>query len=526
MNIPAQQRFWVFFRDKEGVEFDPYSYFDPAVIKKRLHKDIPLVQFSDLPLRQDYVSRIEIISGKKSLQSRWLNAIAIEASENQMDIIKREHFVSEIKEIVARSHPLDIMIDSPIKANHQKILDLQLNTLGVKYFEENNIDGRGIRIAVFDGGFPGVDKSPLFEHLRNENRIIACYDFVKKDSFVYAYNSHGTSVLTCIAGKSGKKKFGLATGAEFLLARTEVRREVFSEEENWLAAMEWADKNGADIISSSLGYTYDRYFPHQMDGKFSLVTRAANMAASKGILVINAAGNDGDKDWEVIGTPADADSVLSIGGISTVTGIHIDFSSFGPTYDGRLKPNVCALGEVTTSNGSRVKISFGTSFATPLVSGFAACVLQMHPEWDNMKTFDEIQKSGHLYPYFDYAHGYGVPQASYFTGDQREQEPTFTFVQENDSLKIILINLKDKSEIPKNTENEYYGNNNRSCRDEYDLDMDFLYFKVIIEPNKKISRYGVVNMSRAGFFSLPLNKTDNKGTISVYFKGYVDNYKF
>lgn len=160
-------------------------------------------------------------------------------------------------------------------------------------------------------------------------RIIATWDFVKNKEFVYDYSSHGTSVLTCIAGKIDDKKFGLAPGAEFLLARTEITREVFSEEENWLAAVEWADKNGADIIQRISCRIYlQKIFPKEMDGQTTLVTQYANLAASKGMLVINAAGNDGDKKWEVIGAPADADSVLSIGGIDPDKGYHIDFSSY------------------------------------------------------------------------------------------------------------------------------------------------------------------------------------------------------
>ena len=167
---------------------------------------------------------------------------------------------------------------------------------------------------------------------------------------------------------------GLATGANFLLAITEVSSEPFSEEENWLAAVEWAYKNGADIISSSLGYTNNRYFTKDMDGKKSFVVKAASLAARKGMLVINAAGNDGDSEWKVISTPADADSILTIGGVSPETNLHINFSSYGPTADGRMKPNVSAFGEAVVANTKgNVEIAFGTSFATPLVAGFAAC---------------------------------------------------------------------------------------------------------------------------------------------------------
>jgi serine protease AprX len=445
--LKAQKRYWVFFADKNGVEFDPYTYFDPATILKRQVKGIPLVQFSDFPLREDYLDGIQKITGTLGTASRWFNAVAVSTDKQSLQRISELSYVSDIREILYCSSKAKTDFNSEIKFEDDQLRESQINALGINQFEKKGIDGTGVRIAVFDGGFPGVDTSPMFQHLRESGRIIATWDFVKNKEFVYAYSSHGTSVLTCIAGKIGDKKFGLATGAEFLLARTEVRREVFSEEENWLAAVEWADKNGADIISSSLGYTFNRYFPNQMDGKFTLVTRSANMAASKGMLVINAAGNDGDKKWEVIGAPADADSVLSIGGVSPGNGYHIKFSSYGPTFDGRMKPNLVAFGQVSTSNKKKVKQSYGTSFAAPLVSGFAACVMQIHPEWNNMEVFREMEKSGHLYPYFDYAHGYGVPQALYFTVGKPVISATFRFEVDEENFKIIPVREESEPEL-------------------------------------------------------------------------------
>jgi hypothetical protein len=232
---------------------------------------------------------------------------------------------------------------------------------------------------------------------------------------------------------------GLATGAEYLLARTEkILGEPYSEEENWLAAAEWADRHGVNIISSSLGYTYQRYFNVQMDGKTSLVSRAANMAASKGILVVNAAGNDGQDSWHYIDTPGDADSVLTVGGTDPKTDMHIFFSSFGPSSDGSLKPNVCAVAEAVTAIKKGYAKEDGTSFSAPLVAGFAACAWQSHRQWSNMELFDAIEKSSHLYPYFDYAHGFGIPQANNILSEKTPTEPTFDFVIINNEIKIIL----------------------------------------------------------------------------------------
>jgi subtilisin family serine protease len=558
--LMAQKRYWVFLADKSGVEFDPYSYFDAAAIYNRQVKQIPLVQFSDLPLREDYLNEIKQITGNLGTASRWINAVAVNADNKTLQKISKLPFVLDIQEIKIVSAETREDLDNAINFENDQLREAQISSFGVKYFENIGIDGSGVRIAVFDGGFPGVDTSSMFKHLRNSGRIIATWDFVKNEEYVYDYSSHGTRVLTCIAGILDNKKFGLAPGSEFLLARTEVTREIFSEEENWLAAVEWADKNGADIINSSLGYTYKRYFPHQMDGKSTLVTRSANMAASKGILVINAAGNDGDKKWEVIGAPADADSVLTIGGVSPDNGNHIDFSSYGPTFDGRMKPNLVAFGKVCSSNGKKIKQVYGTSFATPLITGFAACVMQIHPEWSNMETFRELEKSGHLFPYFDYAHGFGVPQAFYFTVGKPDVMPSVTFSEDDENLIITPVNnetidysvsdlnsgpevktveiqqadtiaglpeyIADEGLADSGDENltESENESNSISAEGYKLDWNLLYFHIIPEGEKKIKRYAVVNMQFTDKFTIPGEDLNNGDSIHVYYKGYVSRY--
>ena len=249
---------------------------------------------------------------------------------------------------------------------------------------------------------------------------------------------------------------GLAVNAEFLLARTEISTEPFSEEENWLAAVEWADKNGADIINSSLGYTHHRYYTWEMNGKTSLVVKAAGRAASLGILVVNAMGNDGTNEWKVLGTPADADSILSIGGIDPETDYHQDFSSYGPTSDLRMKPNVCAYSTAIVAGKTKLQQAQGTSFASPLIAGFAACAWQTDRNKTNMEMFELIQKSGELYPYFDYAHGYGVPQADFFVQKDSIRlniSETFTFKRTDD--KIIITISEDTYKNKDSDQNKY-----------------------------------------------------------------------
>lgn len=513
-SVSSQDKYWIFFEDKDGVNFNPYEYFDQKVIEKRERRGIPLVQFTDLPLRSDYCEKISEYADI-SLQSRWLNAVSAELEEEDIQKIFSLDFVKDISRMTMVSVPAQT--GPEIDSGQIEHLENQLRVLGESHFAKQGIDGSGVRIAVFDGGFPAVDKLEIFDHLYKENRIIATWDFVNDQEFVYDYNSHGTSVLGCIAGVLDDRKFGLAPGAEFLLARTEVNTEIFAEEEYWAAAMEWADRNGADIISSSLGYTFHRYFPKQMDGKSIFVTRMANMAASKGILVVNSAGNAGDSDWEVIGAPADADSVLSVGGISSIEGLHISFSSFGPTYDGRMKPNVVAFGHVVTTGKNGIKKAYGTSFSAPLVSGFAACVMQIHPDWDNMKVFKEIEKSGHLYPYYDYAHGYGVPQASYFTGPRDDPRPTFEFREKVNYLAIELnleqIN-KNKQAIAEGSDT-YFG-----------TDHNYLYYHIASKETGVIRRYSVVRMTEANSHSIELVKIKEGEFVMAHYMGYTESYTF
>lgn len=456
----CQSEYWVFFTDKKGVKFDPYSYFDKKAIERRINSGIPLYDEKDFPLNQNYVNQVASIVTDLDIQLRWFNVADVRATDDEIQLVGKLPFVKKI----VKKLPINLDITKADNKNvvdlfdsEEKILQNQTERLGGKIFLENGIDGKGIRIAIFDGGFPNYDKHEAFEHIRNENRIIKTWDFTKKNAFVSRGNSHGTSTFSCIAGKKADTNIGMATGAEFLLAITEVNSEPYKEEKWWLAAMEWADKNGADIISSSLGYVNQRYFPEEMDGHHSLVSEAARIAARKGMLVVNSAGNEAtNKYWKTIITPADVDSVLTIGGIDPMTNFHINFSSFGPTSDGKMKPNVCAFGKVMAAAKNGFDTMEGTSFSCPLVSGFAACAWQIRRELNNMQLFHEIEKSADLYPYYDYAHGYGVPQASYFIPKVADSVVvTFQLIENGNDLTIMANDMPETEYDSTYMEEEY-----------------------------------------------------------------------
>lgn len=506
----CQTRYRIYFTDKKGVNFDPYAYFDAKAIERRNSLGISLYDESDYPVSSEYIRTISEIVDSTGFASRWLNFISVYISTGQqLEKLKNLAFIREIEKVpeviivLTSTESVDDSFDNDLV----KLMNRQLTRMGGDLFVKNNINGKGVRIAVFDGGFPWVNTHPAFEHIRKDSRIVATYDFVKKRENVYYGNKHGAMTLACIGGKYEGKKIGHATGAEFMLAKTEVNTEPYSEEENWLAAAEWADKNGASIISSSLGYTYHRYFNYQMDGKTSLVVKAANMAARKGILVVNAAGNEGDNEWKYLNTPADGDSVLAIGGVDPETDYHMGYSSYGPTVDRRLKPNVSAYSHVVTVSKQGVNPADGTSFATPLVAGFAACVIQYNKNLKGMNLFHEIEKSGHLYPYFDYAHGYGIPQASYFIkNDSATVKKTFEFIETESRMKVVV-----DFGILNNT--EWFG------------DANLLYFH-IEDKDGMIKDLYVVKVEQKEVLNLDKLRFEKGDRIMVHFRGYTASVTF
>ena len=439
------QPFWVEFKDKgAAVAFEPRSFFAPEAVARHCLEYGAEYNESDLPVCEAYLSDVRAVAGQIGYASRWLNGVYV--PEGRRECLAELPCVARVYDLAAYAGadavPARKKVKNAAKRAHGPVAELaraQLSRMNVEKFWNAGYNGDGVIVAVFDVGFWGVNKAKEFAPLFDDKRILDTWDFVRKTRNVYGWSDHGTQVLSCIAGTMGETPLGAAPAAKFLLARTErVLYEPLAEELWWLEAAEWAEKNGAHVINSSLGYGDDRYDYRHMDGSFSIVARAAANAVAKGMVVVNAAGNDGAGKWKYITTPADVAGVLTVGGTDPATDAQIPFSSMGPTADGRLKPEVCAYGKAAARGRSNVGVVFGTSFSSPLVAGFVAAVRQLHPDWTAKQVYQAVCQAGHLFPYFDYSHGYGVPQADKILEPTAEPLPTFSFLIDDGLIAVSI----------------------------------------------------------------------------------------
>ena len=292
----------------------------------------------------------------------------------------------------------------------------QIAMLNGHLLHDQGFAGQGKLIAIIDAGFSNADIMTVFDSLRANNQIKATWDFVDGNANVYDDHWHGMMVLSLIGGYIPNELVGTAPKADFLLLRSEdAPTEYIIEEYNWACAAEYADSAGADVINTSLGYTlFDEssmdHSYNQMDGNTVPITIAADIAASKGMLVVNSAGNEGNSAWYHISAAADGDSVLAIGAVDAFE-TYIGFSGKGPSFDGRIKPNVTAQGgsAIVASSGGGTQTGSGTSFSGPIVAGLAACLWQANPSKSNMEIFRAIEQSADQYLTPDEFKGYGVP---------------------------------------------------------------------------------------------------------------------
>lgn len=421
---PGYDELWfyrVWFSEKTNSisEYSPEELLSPAAIARREKYGIPLVTESDIPVSSQHIRTLTGAGFRLRCTSKWLNtALFTTTGAIKSDIAGEYPFIDSIQLV---KHPVD-----PVKRNYSKYGITEPGMITDKFdprlplngdmLHKSGLTGLNITIAVLDAGFINADKIEALEPLRKRGGIITTRDFINNSSYVYDYHTHGTSVLSILAGAMPGIINGTAPGAKYMLLRTEdVLSEFPVEEDYWIAAAEYADSAGADIITSSLGYfefddpSMDYPFS-DMDGDRPFITRGADMASSKGILVVNSAGNERNKAWLRIIAPSDGDSVLCVGAVNHDLTIS-DFSSAGYSSDGRVKPDVVAPGVLIPlqfepgvwHSGS------GTSFSCPVISGLSASLMQAVPDASPLEIINALRKSSDRYTRPDSLYGYGLP---------------------------------------------------------------------------------------------------------------------
>jgi hypothetical protein len=430
-------KYLVKFTDKNNSPYtisDPSQYLSPRALARRAKQSIS-IKYNDLPVTPFYVDSVVSTGVTLLCRSKWFNSVSIyTVDSNALNKIKSFPFVLSVDSITTvippeKVNPLIADKPSNILCNPESKTEKasnynygyaanQINMIAGEYLHDIGYCGQGITIAILDAGFWNVDSIAAFDSLWYNNQILGTRDFVDPGGNVFRQNAHGMYVLSAIAANIPGRIIGTAPKANFLLLRSEdASSENIIEEYNWTSSAEYADSAGADIINSSLSYTtFDGAWMNHtyadMNGHTCPSSIAASIAASKGIVVCNSAGNDGyfGDTWHYIGAPADADSIITVGAVDAF-GNYYYASSTGPTADGRIKPTVAAQGEdtyVVSTTGNAVPAS-GTSFSSPVIAGATACLIQAFPNASNMQIINAIIKSASQYTHPDSLQGWGIP---------------------------------------------------------------------------------------------------------------------
>lgn len=432
----SQEDAWVYFKDKpEATNYlnNPLSMLTQRALDRRDNQGIPL-DIVDVPIHQPYLDEIIAANGiLVKAKSKWLNCVHVRGTAVDIKALKLKNFVKSIdfadkslnttvNKIAAKTKVISVNKNLKVAINYNYGTSAnQIQMLKGHLLHQLNYTGSGKIIAVLDAGFPGVNTSLPFKRLRDNNQILGGYDYVNKNSNFYSGDTHGTYVLSSIGGYVDGQLIGTAPDAHYYLFVTEDAVSAFPysenpvEESNWVEAAEEADRLGVDIISTSLGYFgYDSpNYSHtyaDMTGNLAFASQGANIAFNKGIIVIASAGNEGLKVEKHIGVPAEAKNVIAIGAVKPDE-TYATFSSIGPSYDLRVKPDVMAQGQtvVLSDPSGNIVTGDGTSFACPITAGMVACLWQALPTKTNEEIKQLITQSADRFSVPTNQYGYGIP---------------------------------------------------------------------------------------------------------------------
>lgn len=455
----APDKYYVKFTDKNNSPWsidNPEEFLTDRAIERRARYSIPVTN-QDLPVNPAYLQGVADAGANLINPTKWLNGVTIYTTEQSvLDAIAALPYVQGVFMLTSdKKNAKDPDFEKPffanesiVKAGNEKLgsstrdIDYgnsfnQIEMINGIELHEQGFLGQGMVIAVLDAGFIATNTLPIFDSLWANDQILGTKDFVSHSGNVFDHHPHGTSVLSTMGGYHSGELVGTAPKADYWLLRSEDgATEYLIEEYNWISAAEFADSVGADVINSSLGYTeFDdpahNHTYNDMDGNTAPITIGADIAASKGILVVNSAGNSGGSSWHYIGAPADGDSVFTIGAVEP-DGTIAGFSSRGPTSDGRIKPDIVAQGApaYVASAWGGYGWGNGTSFSSPIAAGMSACLWQANQSLNNMEIIEAIKQFASYAngddPNNDY--GWGIPdyyQSYYFVTSIKDSNAGF-----------------------------------------------------------------------------------------------------
>lgn len=426
----SQEDAWVYFTDKPNAQAyidNPLTMLSQRALDRRVAHGVAITA-QDAPIHQLYIDQITTASGiTVKAKSKWMNALHIRGTQANIENLESLPFVDHIVFANPALNPAGRVSKSQKAAYTNKFQDVQENfnyggssnqiqMLNAHFLHQQNHTGSGKIVAIMDAGFPGVDTQAPFQRLRDNNLILGGYDFVNKTNNPYVGYQHGTQVLSNMGGFADNQLVGTAPDAQYYLFITEdISSENPVEESNWVEALEMADSLGVDVVNTSLGYfAYDNpnysYEYADLNGQVAFSSRAADIAFSKGMILVISAGNSGASSDPYVSVPADAATALTIGAVSS-SEVKAGFSSIGPTADNRIKPDLMAMGvgaTVATQTGA-ISTNSGTSFSSPILAGAVTSFWSAFPDKTNAEIVQMVKASADKYSNPDNNYGYGIP---------------------------------------------------------------------------------------------------------------------